>query len=147
MLCDNNELTFLRKSPQWIMGEIYVKLKKTSTYPQPDTLYIFISILSLFSQSFLSLPLFLPPSLPSSLRLLTGLATAGDASDSLMSKMTERVSGVNSSLLSLTLKLDSHSHDVKQQLKTVEGSVGDLQERMTAFESHPPTIGEVRCVQ
>ena len=119
-----------------------MKLKK-DFLPLIHSLTHYISILSLFSQSFLSLPPFLPPSLP----LLTGLATAGDTSDSLMSKMTERVSGVNSSLLSLTVKLDSHSHDVERQLKRVEGNVGDLQERMTAFESHPPTIGEVSCVQ
>ena len=100
--------------------------------------FCFFSLNLFFLSRFFSLP-------PSP--LLTGLATAGDTSDSLMSKMTERVSGVNSSLLSLTVKLDSHSHDVERQLKTVEGNVGDLQERMTAFESHPPTIGEVSCVQ
>ena len=61
-----------------------------------------------------------------------------------MSQMTQRITNVNNSLVGLTGALHTHSGTVRDQLKTVEGNVEDLQEKMNAFESHPPTIGEVR---
>ena len=58
--------------------------------------------------------------------------------------MTQRITNVNKSLVNLNGDLHTHSDTVDDQLKTVEGNVKDLHEKLNAFESHPPTIGEVR---
>ena len=79
--------------------------------------------------------------------LPTGLSAAGSLSESEMSKMTQRVGGVNDSVLGLAGELKTHSGEVDKELHSVGDSVQDLQDRMAAFESHPPTIGEVgHCV-
>ena len=63
-----------------------------------------------------------------------------------MSNMTQRVSVVNDSVLRVAGDLKTHSGTVQEEMETVKDSLKDLLERVTAFESHPPTIGEVSFV-
>jgi methyl-accepting chemotaxis protein/Ca2+-binding EF-hand superfamily protein len=70
------------------------------------------------------------------------ISDAKTSSKSDMDQMKQRLGGVNSSLLQVTSDLSSHSKEVHGKLGAVEGDVADLKQRMGAFESHPPTIGE-----
>ena len=61
-----------------------------------------------------------------------------------MTQMSQRVTNVNKTLVGLTEELRKHSDKVQDNLKTVEGNVEGLEQKMAALESNPPSIGEVR---
>lgn len=65
------------------------------------------------------------------------------ASNTRMDVMSHSLTVVNDSMHQLDTKLTSHSSEVKHTLDGVEKSLGDIRDRMAAFESHPSTIGEV----
>ena len=50
---------------------------------------------------------------------------------------------VNDSVLQLTSHLQTHLGEVEERVGSVEESEDDLKKRVSAFESHPPTIGQV----
>ena len=54
------------------------------------------------------------------------------------------VAQVNHSLLSGQQSADKQHHDTQQRLTTAEKNLEQVQGKMANFESHPPTIGEVR---
>ena len=76
---------------------------------------------------------------------LTDLAAAKTTSNTELDTVSQRVSGVNESVIRLDSSLASHSGEVQETLDGMEKSLGDVRDRVAAFESHPPTIGEV-CV-
>ena len=75
--------------------------------------------------------------------LATGVTAAEATSSALTELMQHQLSGVNSSLDQLASDMDTRSDAAEQSLNGVKKSVKDLESRVGAFESHPPTIGEV----
>ena len=61
-----------------------------------------------------------------------------------MKEMKQMVAQVNHSLLSGQQSADKQHHDTQQRLTTAEKNLEQVQGKMANFESHPPTIGEVR---
>ena len=82
-----------------------------------------------------------PTSVPNAIS--TGLTVVETHLDSHADQMDQRVGGVNKSVILLAGCLDTHSSAMEETLDDVKKSVDDLQNRVAAFESHPPTIGEV----
>ena len=75
-----------------------------------------------------------------------GLKAEETRSSSVMEQMEHNVTVVNSSVNQLASHVNTQSTAEEQSLNGIQKSVKDLQNRVDAFESHPPTIGEVGCI-
>ena len=77
--------------------------------------------------------------------LMPGLQSEETKSTDGMEKLSSQMSRVNGSVTHLDGRVRDHSATMQGNLEEVKGDVSTLKIKVTAFESHPPTIGEVQC--
>lgn len=84
--------------------------------------------------------LLLPPS------SLSELDSTREEYSGKMEQLQKLIVQVNTSLFSMRDSIGGQQLSAQRKLDTVEASVNTLQNRVSDFESHPPTIGEVRGI-